>query len=308
MRQNADMELAAVFTRRDVGTVSILSKNVPVVPLEDIAAWKERIDVLLVCLGSAADLPRLSPRLAADFSIVDSFDNHAGIPAHFAAVDKAAKKGGNIAVISAGWDPGLFSIARLTAAAVLPEGRDYTFWGRGVSQGHSDAVRRIPGVLDARQYTVPVPEALARVKNGENPDLATREKHTRHCFVVAEDGADRGAIEKAIKEMPDYFAPYDTSVEFITAAEMRAKHGGLPHGGSVLRSGTTGLHGGSRQCIEYTLTLDSNPEFTASVLLAVARAAVRMKARGMTGCQTVFDIAPADLSPLSREEMLAHIL
>jgi diaminopimelate dehydrogenase len=263
---------------------------------------------MILCGGSATDLPTMTPAFARTFNVIDSFDNHSKIPEHFAAVDAAAAQAGTVAVISAGWDPGLFSVNRLYASAILPQGKDYTFWGKGVSQGHSDAVRRLPGVLDARQYTIPVPEAMDRVRAGENPELTTREKHTRLCYVVAEEGADKAAIEQAIKTMPAYFADYDTTVEFITAEEMKRDHAGLPHGGSVIRSGVTGWKGENRQTIEYKLTLDSNPQFTASVLVACARAAVRMKARGITGCQTIFDIAPADLSPKSREELLAHML
>ena len=308
IRQNPDMELAAVFTRRDPAAVKILTQGVPVLPVEEAAQWKDRIDVMILCGGSATDLPRMTPSFARDFHVVDSFDNHANIPAHFAAVDAAAKESGHIAFISVGWDPGLFSVNRLYASAVLPQGKDYTFWGKGVSQGHSDAVRRIPGVVDCRQYTIPVPEALERVRSGEMPELSTSEKHTRYCYVVAEDGADKAAIETAIKTMPNYFAPYDTTVEFITMEEMRREHSGLPHGGSVIRSGVTGWDGESRQTIEYSLKLDSNPQFTSSVLVACARAAMKMKARGITGCQTIFDVAPADLSAMSREELLAHML
>ena len=308
IRQNPDMELAAVFTRRDPAAVKILTQGVPVLPVEEAAQWKDRIDVMILCGGSATDLPRMTPSFARDFHVVDSFDNHANIPAHFAAVDAAAKESGHIAFISVGWDPGLFSVNRLYASAVLPQGKDYTFWGKGVSQGHSDAVRRIPGVVDCRQYTIPVPEALERVRSGEMPELSTSEKHTRYCYVVAEDGADKAAIETAIKTMPNYFAPYDTTVEFITMEEMRRDHSGLPHGGSVIRSGVTGWDGESRQTIEYSLKLDSNPQFTSSVLVACARAAMKMKARGITGCQTIFDVAPADLSAMSREELLAHML
>ncbi len=306
--QNPDMELAAVFTRREPASVKILTPDVPVLPLGETAAWKNQIDVLLLCGGSATDLPEMTPALAKDFNVVDSFDTHANIPAHFAAVDAAASESGHIAVISVGWDPGLFSVNRLYAAAVLPEGKDYTFWGKGVSQGHSDAVRRIPGVVDCRQYTIPVPEALDRVRRGEDPEFTTREKHTRYCYVVVQEGADRAAIEHAIKTMPNYFADYDTTVEFITREQMQRDHGGLPHGGSVIRSGVTGWKGENRQTIEYKLTLDSNPQFTASVLVAAARATMKMKNRGETGCRTVFDIAPADLSRMSREEMLAHLL
>jgi len=308
IRQNPDMTLAAVFTRRDPAAVKILTPNVAVQKLQDAQSWKEKIDVMILCGGSAKDLPEMTPALARDFNVIDSFDTHANIPAHFAAVDAAAAASGHIAFISVGWDPGLFSVNRLYAGAILPQGRDYTFWGKGVSQGHSDAVRRIPGVVDCRQYTIPVPEALERVRSGENPALTTREKHTRYCYVVAEDGADQAAIETAIKTMPNYFADYDTTVEFITMDEMRRDHSGLPHGGSVIRSGITGWEGESHQTIEYKLTLDSNPQFTASVLVAMARAAMRMKDRGITGCQTIFDVAPADLSPVSREEMLAHLL
>ena len=308
IRQNPDMALAAVFTRRDPSAVKILTPNVPVLTLDEVSAWKDRIDVMILCGGSATDLPKMTPAFARDFNVIDSFDTHAAIPAHFAAVDTAASESGHIAVISVGWDPGLFSVNRLYGAAILPQGVDYTFWGKGVSQGHSDAVRRIPGVVDCRQYTIPVPQALERVRSGENPQLSVREKHTRYCYVVAEDGADKAAIEQAIKTMPNYFADYDTTVEFITMEEMRRDHAGLPHGGSVIRSGTTGWKGECHQTIEYKLTLDSNPQFTASVLVACARAAMKMKGRGVTGCQTIFDIAPADLSAMSREDMLAHML
>jgi diaminopimelate dehydrogenase len=308
IRQNPDMELKAVFTRRDPASVKIMTPNVPVLKLSDAQSWKDQIDVMILCGGSATDLPTMTPEFAKDFNVIDSFDTHAKIPEHFAAVDAAASAGGHVAFISVGWDPGLFSLNRLYASAILPEGKDYTFWGKGVSQGHSDAVRRIPGVLDCRQYTIPVPEAMDRVRSGENPQLTTREKHTRYCYVVAEEGADKASIETAIKTMPNYFADYDTTVEFITMEEMKKNHSGLPHGGSVIRSGVTGLNGECRQTIEYKLTLDSNPQFTASVLVAYARAAMRMKSRGITGCQTVFDAAPADLSAISREELLAHML
>ena len=306
--QNPDMELAAVFTRRNPATVTIQTPGVPVVHTDECGAWKDKIDVMILCGGSATDLPEMTPKFARDFHVIDSFDNHANIPAHFAAVNAAAQESGHIAFISVGWDPGLFSVNRLYASAILPEGKDYTFWGKGVSQGHSDAVRRLPGVMDARQYTIPVPEAMDRVRAGENPQLTTREKHTRYCYVVAEEGADKAAIEQAIKTMPSYFADYDTTVEFITAEEMKANHSGLPHGGSVIRSGVTGWNKESKQTIEFKLTLDSNPQFTSSVLVACARAAMKMKARGVTGCQTIFDVAPADLSPMSREDMLAHML
>ena len=308
IRQNPDMTLCAVFTRRDPAAITIRTPDVPVISTKKIADWKDKLDVLLLCGGSATDLPEMTPALARDFCVVDSYDNHSMIPEHFRAVDAAAKAGGKVALISAGWDPGLFSLSRLYGNIVLPQGKDYTFWGKGVSQGHSDAVRRLPGVADARQYTIPVAEAMDRVRAGENPELTTREKHTRLCYVVAEEGADKAAIENAIKTMPNYFADYDTTVEFITAEEMARDHSGLPHGGSVIRSGVTGWEGECRQTIEYKLSLDSNPQFTASVLVACARAVARMKERGETGCRTIFDIAPADLSAVSREEMLAHML
>ena len=308
IRQNPDMCLKAVFTRRDPDKLTIRTPGVPVVALADAEKWVGIIDVMILCGGSATDLPQMTPAFAKMFNVVDSFDNHANIPKHFAAVDAVAKKNGHTALISVGWDPGLFSLNRLYASAVLPQGRDYTFWGTGVSQGHSDAVRRIPGVIDARQYTIPVPEAMDRVRAGENPDLTTREKHTRCCYVVTEEGADQAAIEEAIKTMPNYFEPYDTTVHFISAEEMARDHAGLPHGGSVIRSGVTGLNGEHKQTIEFKLTLDSNPEFTSSVLVACARALTRMAGRGQTGCKTIFDLAPADLSPLSQEEMLAHLL
>ena len=308
LRQNPDMDLQAVFTRRNPETVKILTPNVPVLPVSQTAQWKDRIDVMILCGGSAKDLPEMTPAFARDFNVIDSFDNHGQIPAHFAAVDAAAKETGHIAVISAGWDPGLFSLNRLYASAFLPQGESYTFWGKGVSQGHSDAVRRIAGVADCRQYTIPVEEALQRVRSGENPQLTTREKHTRYCYVVAKPGADLAAIEQEIKTMPGYFADYDTTVEFITQEQMDRDHAGLPHGGSVIRSGITGWNGESHQTIEYKLTLDSNPQFTSSVLVACARAAMKMRARGVTGCNTMFDIAPADLSNLSRQEQIAKML
>ena len=308
LKHDPDMTLAAVFTRRDPGAVKIQTPNVPVLPLEDAPLWKDRIDVMILCAGSATDLPKMTPALAKDFNVIDSLDTHANIPAHFAAVDAAASESGHIAFISVGWDPGLFSLNRLYASAILPNGKDYTFWGKGVSQGHSDAVRRLPGVIDCRQYTIPVAEAMERVRKGEMPQLTTREKHTRYCYVVAEEGADKAKIEEAIKTMPNYFADYDTTVEFITMEQMKQDHSGLPHGGSVIRSGITGWEGENRQTIEVSLKLDSNPQFTASVLVACARAAVKMRERGATGCKTMFDAAPADLSPMSREEMLAHML
>ena len=306
--QNPDMELVAVFTRRDPAGVKIQTPGVPVVAVSDVDLWQDKVDVMLLCGGSATDLPKMTPEFAKKFNVIDSFDTHANIPVHFANVDAAAKKAGRIALISAGWDPGLSSVNRLYAGAILPQGKDYTFWGKGVSQGHSDAVRRIEGVADCRQYTIPVESALEAVRTGENPELTTRQKHTRYCYVVAKEGADKTAIEKAIKTMPGYFADYDTTVEFITAEEMAKNHAGLPHGGNVIRTGVTGWNGENKQTIEYKLTLDSNPQFTASVLVACARALVRMKNRGITGCQTIFDIAPADLSPVSREDMLAHLL
>lgn len=306
--QNPDMALQAVFTRRAVETVKLISPDVPVVPVGQLASWKEKIDVLILCGGSTKDLPEMTPALAREFHVIDSFDTHANIPEHFARVDEAAKAGKKTAVISAGWDPGLFSLNRLYAAAILPEGETYTFWGKGVSQGHSDAVRRIPGVLDCRQYTIPEETALEQVRRGENPTLTTRQKHTRYCYVVTEEGADQAAIAQAIKTMPNYFADYDTTVEFISQEQMDREHSGLPHGGCVIRSGVTGWDKESRQTVEYKLTLDSNPQFTASVLVACARAAMKMQRRGITGCYTVFDIVPADMSLLSREELLQTLL
>ncbi|MBR4727891.1 MAG: diaminopimelate dehydrogenase [Clostridia bacterium] len=307
VRQNPDAELVGVFTRRDPATVKTLT-GVPVYPAAAIADYKDQIDVLIICGGSATDLPKMTPVLAKDFNVIDSFDTHANIPQHFAAVDAAAAAGGKLALISCGWDPGMFSLNRLYAASILAQGADYTFWGRGVSQGHSDAIRRIPGVLDARQYTVPIEAAVEAVRSGSQPELTTREKHLRECYVVAAPDADKAAIETAIKTMPNYFADYDTTVTFITAEEMARDHAELPHGGMVIRSGKTGLNGQHTHTIEYKLTLDSNPEFTACVLVAFARAINRMAERGATGCRTVFDIAPADLSPLSPEELRAHML
>ena len=308
IRQNPDMCLQAVFTRRDPQKLTIRTPGVPVVAVADAANWTDKIDVMILCGGSATDLPEMTPAFAKMFNVVDSFDTHAKIPQHFAAVNAAAIEAGHTAIISAGWDPGLFSVNRLYASAVLPQGRDYTFWGTGVSQGHSDAVRRIPGVIDCRQYTIPVDDAMDRARAGENPDLTTREKHTRCCYVVAEEGADLAAIEQTIKTMPNYFADYDTTVNFISAEEMARDHAGLPHGGSVIRSGVTGWDGENKQTIEYKLTLDSNPQFTSSVLVACARALMKMHSRGQIGCKTIFDIAPADLSPMSQEEMLATML
>ncbi len=306
MKYHTDCELVAVFTRRD--PASVKTAGAPVYSADSILDFKDKIDVLILCGGSATDLPEMTHKLAEHFNVIDSYDTHATIPEHFARVNEAAEKSGHIAMISGGWDPGLFSIARLYASSVLPDGKDYTFWGRGVSQGHSDAIRRIEGVLDARQYTVPVPAALESVRNGENPTLTTRQKHTRECYVVAEEGADLARIESEIKNMPNYFADYDTTVTFVSLEELRANHSALPHGGSVIRSGKTGLSGEHKHTVEFSLALDSNPEFTSSVLVACARAINRMHARGMTGCKTIFDIAPADLSPLSPEELRAHML
>ena len=306
-RQNPDAELVGVFTRRAPETVKTLT-GVPVYAAADITRYKDEIDVLILCGGSATDLPKMTPVLAKDFNVIDSFDTHANIPQHLAAVDAAAKAAGTIGIISVGWDPGLFSVARLYANAALPTGKDYTFWGRGVSQGHSDAIRRIDGVADARQYTVPVKAAVDSVRNGENPELTTRDKHTRECFVVAEEGADKAAIEQAIVTMPNYFADYDTTVTFITQEEMDRDHTGLPHGGSVLRSGVTGMDGEYLDTIEFTLNLESNPFFTGSVLTAVARAAVRLSAEGVTGGRTIFDIPPCYLAETPREELIAHML
>lgn len=306
MKYHKDAELVAVFTRRD--PASVKTASAPVYSADDILDFKGKIDVLILCGGSATDLPHMTHTLAGHFNVIDSYDTHATIPEHFARVNEAAEKSGHIAMISGGWDPGLFSIARLYASSVLPEGMDYTFWGRGVSQGHSDAIRRIEGVLDARQYTVPVPEAIEAVRAGECPELTTRQKHTRECYVVAKEGADLARIESEIKNMPNYFADYDTTVTFISLEELREKHSALPHGGSVIRSGKTGLSGEHNHTVEFSLSLDSNPEFTSSVLVACARAIDRMYKRGATGCKTVFDIAPADLSPLSPEELRAHML
>ncbi len=305
--QAPDAELIGVFTRRAPETVKVHS-DVPVYHASELEKFKGKIDVLIICGGSATDLPEMTPALAADFNVLDSFDTHAAIPTHFDNVDRAAKESGHIALISAGWDPGMFSLNRLYASAVLPNGKDYTFWGRGVSQGHSDAIRRIDGVVDARQYTVPVPAALDAVRAGENPELTVREKHTRECCVVAEEGADLERIEREIKTMPNYFADYDTTVTFITMEELKQNHAGIPHGGSVIRTGTTGWDGENKHVIEYSLKLDSNPEFTASVLVAFARAIYKMHGRGINGCKTVFDVAPADLSPLSPEELRVHML
>ncbi|MEE1278048.1 MAG: diaminopimelate dehydrogenase [Acutalibacteraceae bacterium] len=302
-----DMELFAVFTKRDPASVKVAT-DVPVYNIDDILKYKDDIDVLVICAGSATDLPVMTPSLAKDFCVIDSFDTHASIPSHFAATDKAAKEGDKLALISAGWDPGMFSVNRLYSSAILPNGKDYTFWGKGVSQGHSDAIRRIAGVVDARQYTIPIESALEAVRSGKNPEFTTREKHLRECFVVAEDGADKARIENEIKTMPNYFADYDTVVHFITMEELKRDHGGIPHGGFVIRTGETGYSGENKHVIEYSLKLDSNPEFTASVITAYARAVCKMYKRGVRGCVTVFDVAPADLSPLSAEEIRATML
>lgn len=308
VKNNSDMELAAVFTRRSPESVCLKTPGVRVYPFAELAKHKGEIDVIVNCGGSATDLPETTPEIAKMFNVVDSFDTHARIPEHFANVDASAKQGGNVAVISVGWDPGMFSLNRLYMSSVLPDGNNYTFWGRGVSQGHSDAVRRIKGVVDARQYTVPVESAVERVRGGENPELTAREKHTRECYVVVEDGADKAAIENEIKTMPNYFADYDTTVNFISMEELKQNHMGIPHGGSVIRSGATGFELENKQTIEYSLKLDSNPEFTGSVIAAYARAVYKMSRNGETGCKTVFDIAPAQLSSMTDEEIRAQML
>ena len=308
IRQNDDLSLEAVFTRRDPASVAIRTENVPVLAVEDVENWRDRIDVLVLCGGSATDLPEQTPRYASMFNVVDSFDNHAHIPEHFAAVDKAAREAGKVGIISVGWDPGLFSMMRIVADSVLTEGKHYTFWGRGVSQGHSDAIRRIPGVKDARQYTVPVDETVDLVRSGDQSDFTARQMHTRECYVVAEEGVDLAAIEEQIKTMPNYFEPYDTTVHFISEEELKAEHSGLPHGGFVLRSGVTGLEKENQHIMEFSLKLDSNPEFTGSVLACCARAAYRMASEGMRGCKTIFDIAPAYLSKKSSEELRHSLL
>lgn len=308
VRQNPDMELKAVFTRRNPEQVKILTEGAAVCRVEEAEAWKDKLDVVILCGGSATDLPVQTPEYARLFNVVDSFDTHARIPEHFANVDASAKEGGNAAIISVGWDPGMFSLNRMYANAILPEGRDYTFWGRGVSQGHSDAIRRIEGVADARQYTIPVDEALASVRAGENPELTTRQKHTRECFVVAQEGADKARIEEEIKTMPNYFDEYDTTVHFISEEEMKRDHSGIPHGGFVIRSGKTGWNEEFGNVIEYSLKLDSNPAFTSSILVAFARAAYRLAEEGQSGCRTVFDIVPAYLSAKSGEELRRTML
>ncbi len=308
IRQNKDMELACVFTRRDPSTLKIKTEGVPVYHIDRAEEMKDKIDVLILCGGSATDLPVQTPAMAKLFNVVDSFDTHAKIPEHMANVDAAAKESGKIALISVGWDPGMFSLNRMYMGAVLPEGKDYTFWGKGVSQGHSDAIRRIEGVRDGKQYTIPVDAALDAVRTGSAPELSTREKHTRLCYVVAEEGADKARIEREIKEMPNYFADYDTTVEFITEEELQRDHSGIPHGGFVIRSGKTGENLENTHIIEYSLRLDSNPEFTASVIAAYARAAYRLSLEGQSGCKTVLDIAPAYLSASPRQELIKNLL
>ena len=308
VKQNDDMELVAVFTRRNPEDVKILTETAVVCNVADVEDWKDKIDVMIICGGSATDLPKQTPVYAKMFNVIDSFDTHARIPEHFANVDAAAKEGGHVGIISVGWDPGMFSLNRLYANAILPDGNDYTFWGKGVSQGHSDAIRRVEGVKDGKQYTIPVEAALEAVRNGENPELTTRQKHTRECFVVLEEGADAAKVEEEIKTMPNYFSYYDTTVHFISEEELKANHSGIPHGGFVLRSGKTGWDGENKHLIEYSLKLDSNPEFTSSVLIAYARAAYRLASEGQSGCKTVFDIAPAYLSAKSGEELRKHML
>jgi len=308
VKQNDDMELVAVFTRRNPEDVKILTETATVCNVADVEDWKDKIDVMIICGGSATDLPKQTPVYAKMFNVIDSFDTHARIPEHFANVDAAAKEGGHVGIISVGWDPGMFSLNRLYANAILPDGNDYTFWGKGVSQGHSDAIRRVEGVKDGKQYTIPVEAALKAVRNGENPKLTTRQKHTRECFVVLEEGADAAKVEEEIKTMPNYFSDYDTTVHFISEEELKANHSGIPHGGFVLRSGKTGWDGENKHLIEYSLKLDSNPEFTSSVLIAYARAAYRLASEGQIGCKTVFDIAPAYLSAKSGEELRKHML
>ncbi len=308
IKQNDDLELVAVFTRRNPETVTVLTQSASVCNIADIEAWKDKIDVMILCGGSATDLPEQTPVYAKLFNVVDSFDTHARIPEHFANVDASAKESGHVGIISVGWDPGMFSLNRMYANAILPEGKDYTFWGKGVSQGHSDAIRRIEGVKDAKQYTIPVEAALEAARSGENPELTTRQKHTRECFVVLEEGADAAKVEHEIVTMPNYFADYDTTVHFISEEELKKNHSGIPHGGFVLRSGVTGWNKENKHVIEYGLKLDSNPEFTASVIVAYARAAYRLSKEGQSGCKTVFDIAPAYLSAKSGEELRASLL
>ena len=304
----SDMELVAIFTRRDPASVKINSEKVPVVNTQNVLDFTDKIDVMVICGGSATDLPKQTPELAKHFNVVDSFDTHAKIPEHFANVNETALASGKVGVISVGWDPGMFSINRMYSSAILPNGKDYTFWGKGVSQGHSDAIRRIEGVKDAKQYTIPIDAALDAVRSGKAPDLTAREKHLRECFVVAEEGADLKRIEKEIVTMPNYFADYDTIVHFITEEELKREHSGIPHGGFVIRSGKTGLKGENQHIIEYSLKLDSNPEFTASVLAAYARAAYRLNEKGESGCMTAFDIAPKYLSEKSPAELIKEML
>lgn len=306
IKANADMQLVAVFTRRDPATVSIATQGVPVKKIDDAAAMKDEIDVMVLCGGSATDLPEQGPQFAKLFNTIDSFDTHAKIPTYFASVDAAAKEGGKVAIISVGWDPGMFSLNRLYGECILPQGQDYTFWGKGVSQGHGDAVRRVPGVKNAVQYTVPIEAAVQTVRDGKDPVLSARQRHTRECYVVAEEGADKAAIEKAIVEMPNYFDEYDTTVTFISEEELQRDHSAMPHGGFVIRSGQTGQ--GNKHIIEYALKLDSNPEFTSSVLVAYARAAYRLGQAGDSGAKTVFDIAPGMLSQKTAEELRASML
>ena len=308
IKRNDDMELAAVFTRRDPASVKIQTEGAEVKHFDDMEAMKDDIDVMILCGGSATDLPVIGPKVAASFNTIDSFDTHARIPEHFANVDKAATETGHVGIISVGWDPGMFSLNRMYANAILTNGNDYTFWGKGVSQGHSDAIRRIKGVKDAKQYTIPVEAALEAVRNGENPELTTRQKHTRECFVVAEEGADLARIEEEIKTMPNYFDEYDTTVHFISQEELNRDHSGIPHGGFVIRSGKTGWNDENSHVIEYSLKLDSNPEFTSSVIVAYARAAYRMNQEGQKGCKTVFDVAPAYLSALDGAELRKKFL
>ncbi|MBR7112032.1 MAG: diaminopimelate dehydrogenase [Clostridia bacterium] len=308
IRQNKDMELVAVFTRRDPSALTLKTAGVGVYHADTVLDFKGKIDVMILCGGSATDLPVQTPALAAHFNVVDSFDTHARIPEHFANVDRAAKAAAKISIISVGWDPGMFSLNRLLAGAILPEGEDYTFWGKGVSQGHSDAIRRVEGVADGKQYTVPVEAALEAVREGKAPVLTTREKHTRECYVVAKEGADQAKIEAEIKSMPNYFADYDTTVHFISQEELSEKHSGIPHGGFVIRSGRTGFEGEHKHIIEYSLKLDSNPEFTASVIVAYARAAYRLSTEGQSGCKTVLDVPPAYISALPAEELRKTLL
>ena len=308
IKHNPDLELVAVFTRRAPETVKILTETAAVYSVNDAEKMKDKIDVLIICGGSATDLPKQTPEYAKMFNVIDSFDTHARIPEHFDSVDAAAKESGHIGIISVGWDPGMFSLNRLYANAILPDGNDYTFWGKGVSQGHSDAIRRVEGVKDGKQYTIPVEAALKAVRNGENPELTTRQKHTRECFVVLEEGADAAKVEEEIKTMPNYFSDYDTTVHFISEEELKANHSGIPHGGFVLRSGKTGWNGENKHLIEYSLKLDSNPEFTSSVLIAYARAAYRLASEGQSGCKTVFDIAPAYLSAKDGAELRKNLL